>query len=124
MKKIEKKKLLYIADVCIEWDDKLTLRYLSDMRWVEILDLLEELNEDTTYKHTISTMHRNDFANIIAEYNGTKWDISYDLRGECKEIEYDAENVNDSDQELAETKSDTACNQCYEPITKVSLYYL
>ena len=73
----------------------MTLKYLSVQREDHIMELLEELHGDESFKHEINVIHRNEFANIIAIWNETKYDITQYFsndKDDCKKIEYSTQN--------------------------------
>ena len=101
---LKREKLFWIADVAKLWNEQLTLKYLSDMRRDDIMELLKELNDDKVFKHGIQVIDRNDFANIIATWNKSKYDITSTLINDdddYKQIGYGAtDNVMDTGNDL------------------------
>ena len=64
---LREKKLLYIEDIILEYDNDTTLEVLLMWDRNEIVALLVDINNDESVQHKIKTIHRNKFADEIKD---------------------------------------------------------
>eukprot|EP01083_Nonionella_stella_P235984 829242_1 len=65
---LRSKNLLYIVDICREFDNEITLKSLTEWRKKDILEFIDEMNNDQSNQHHIPVRKKNKFANIIAQH--------------------------------------------------------
>eukprot|EP01083_Nonionella_stella_P221616 791598_1 len=77
-------KLMYIVYICNERDKRATLEKISKYRKQDILELIQEMNE-------VSVIDRDEFADIIAAWNGTGLENDFFFRNEDSKENKDEE---------------------------------
>eukprot|EP01083_Nonionella_stella_P079357 217689_1 len=65
---LRSKKLLYIVDICREYDADTTLQSLVQWRKKDILEFIDDINNDHNMKQRIPPHKKNKFVNIIAQH--------------------------------------------------------
>eukprot|EP01083_Nonionella_stella_P192760 712330_1 len=65
---LRNKKVLYIVDMCKDYDADITLESLVKWRSKDILELIDDINNDENVAHRIAVNKKNKFANIIAQH--------------------------------------------------------
>eukprot|EP01084_Bolivina_argentea_P170548 295527_1 len=66
---LKQKKLMYIVNICYEWNDKLTMEFISKMAKEELLQTLRNIDSDNKFKYNIQPIERSEFVNVIEQWS-------------------------------------------------------
>eukprot|EP01083_Nonionella_stella_P087154 242324_1 len=92
------REVMYIVNMLAQKDNRVTLERLSKWRKHDLLKLIKEVNDDEGNNHEISVIDKNEFADIIAGWNGTAFEDDFICRNGRNEDSGDSKDSSDNDE--------------------------